>query len=55
MRQKNWFQKKRSVNMSNHPLNNRGWSSVRDLLICVLLKADKYLDLKIKEAESKKE
>ena len=35
----------------NHPLNNRGWSEVRDRLCYVLNLATTYLELKIKQAQ----
>lgn len=37
----------------NHPLNNVGWSEVRDRLCHVLSLAAEYLELKIKEAKEK--
>ena len=37
----------------NHPLNNRGWSEVRDRLCHVLSLAAEYLEIKIKEAKEK--
>lgn len=39
----------------NHPLNNRGWSEVRDRLCHVLDLAARYLEIKIKEAKEKDE
>lgn len=37
--------------MMNHPLNNRGWSEVRDRLCHVLNLAARYLELKLNELE----
>ncbi len=39
--------------MSYHPLNNMGWSEVRERLCEVLRLAAKYLELRIEEMESK--
>lgn len=39
----------------NHPLNNRGWSQVRDQLCTVLSLAARYLELKIKQMEGENE
>ena len=38
-----------------HPLNNRGWSEVRDRLCHVLSLPAEYLEIKIKEAKEKDE
>lgn len=39
----------------NHPLNNRGWSEVRDRLCDVLFLAEQYLKLKIKKLQKEED